>query len=206
MYFPDAAEDAEAGSMADDNVVVLNPEWLAKAVVFVIEDKTTTAEQGILRHELLASIWKKDPKRDCPGYKAALRGYLLWLMWKFDIAYKQDGDTSLVPELIARNRPDDLLWNPGTESQSREVRAVCLFTSEQSRKVIAAPKGVMPALTAAVHPLRQARDPNNRDKLDRNWNNGFFLHTQSRGDAYVELIDRELQFVVRHEYPSLLLA
>ena len=29
-----------------------------------------------------------------------MRGYLLWLMWKYDIACKQDGETSLLPEMI----------------------------------------------------------------------------------------------------------
>ncbi|MEK6257634.1 MAG: leucine-rich repeat domain-containing protein [Planctomycetota bacterium] len=205
VYFPDAATDEEAGSLADENVVVLRPEWLAKAVGFVIEDKPTIAAEGILSHERLADIWRKEKERDCPGYKKALRGYLLWLMWKFDIAYKQDANTSLVPEMIARNRPDDLLWNPRVPTQHREVRAVCVFTSDQTKKVIAAPKGMMPALTAAVHPLRQRHDPEDPDKLDRNWNSGFFLHTQNRGDAYVELNDRELQLVVRHEYPAMLL-
>jgi Leucine-rich repeat (LRR) protein len=205
VYFPEAATDEEAGALAGENLVVLNPEWLAKAVGFVIEDKDTIAAQGILIHKQLSQIWRKDDSRDCPGYKKALRGFLLWLMWKFDIAYKQDAETSLVPELIARNRPDDLLWNPHTPSQSPEVRAVCVFTSEQTKKVIATPKGMMPALTAAVHPLRKRHESADPDKLDRNWNSGFFLHTQSRGDAYVELIDRELRLVVRHDYPSLLL-
>ena len=205
VYFPEAADDEDAGALADENIVVLNPEWLAKAIGFVIEDKSTNAAQGILLHDRLAEIWKKDEHRDCPGYKKELRGYLLWLMWKFDIAYHQDAETSLVPELIARNRPDDLLWHPHTPAQSREVRAICVFASEQTRKQIAFPKGMMPALTAAVHPLRQRRIEDDPDKLDRNWNNGFFLNTQCRGDAYVELLDRELLLVVRHEYPELLL-
>lgn len=204
VYFPDAAEDEDAGALADDNLIVLNPEWLAKAVGLVIEDKKTVSDQGILRHERLADIWKKDKKRDSLGYKKELHGYLLWLMWQFDIAYKQDAQTSLVPELIARNRPD-LLWHPQTECQTREVRTVCVFTSEQTRKMIESPKGLIPALTAAVHPLRQRRDHDDPDKLDRNWNNGFFLNTQSRGDAYVELVDRELRIVVRHGHPKLLL-
>ncbi|WP_029631472.1 leucine-rich repeat domain-containing protein [Zavarzinella formosa] len=205
VYFPDAAADEDAGALAGDNVVVLNPEWLAKAVVFVVEDKLTNDEQGILKHDRLKEIWKKDTQRDCPGYQVTHHRFLLWLMWKFDIAYKQNEFTSLVPELIARNRPDKLRWKPDTPSQTPEVRAVCVFASGQSGKDISPPKGLMPALTAAVHPLRSARDPGDADQLDRNWNNGFFLHTQSRGDAFVELIDRELRLVVRDEYPALLL-
>ncbi len=205
VYFPEAAADETAGALADENIVVLNPEWLAKAVGFVIEDAETGAAQGVLRHARLADIWKADRKRGCPGYKQELRGYLLWLMWKFDIAYQQDHETSLIPELIARNRPDNLLWTPDSPAQSREVRAVCVMTSAETGKVIAFPKGLIPALTAAIHPLRQRRADDDPDRLDRNWNNGFFLSTQHRGAAHVELIDRELRMTARHEYPQLLL-
>lgn len=133
-----------------------------------------------------------------------MRGYLLWLMWKFDIAYKQDGETSLLPEMIARTRPDDLLWHADTTAQGPEVRALCIFTSASTRKGMAIPNGLVPAFTAAVHPLRQARKPDDPDKLDRNWNSGFFLHTEHRGDAFVEQQDRELHFITRHTYPRLL--
>lgn len=206
VYFPDAATDDDAGAPGEENIIVLQPEWLAKAVGFVVEDEATISSQGILKHGDLARIWALDKRRDCPGYDPKLFGFLLWLMWKYHIAYKQDGYTSLIPELIARNRPDGLLWKPDSKSRGPEVRAMCLFASEISGKVISVPKGVVPALTAAVHPLRQLRVADDPDKLDRNWNTGFFLHTQFRGDAFVELRDRELLVVVRHEYPALLLS
>jgi hypothetical protein len=205
VYFPEAATDDNAGSLAEENIVVLDPEWLAKAVGFVMEDRQTIALQGILQHRRLAEIWKKDITRGCPGYLPELHGYLLWLMWKFDIAYRQDDATSLVPELIARDQPDDLLWTPLSPAQSPELRAICVMTAEETKKQIAFPKGLLPALTAAIHPLRQRRLEYDGDQLDRNWNNGFFLNTQHRGAAFVELLDRELHLVVRHTYPRSLL-
>ena len=204
VYFPEAATEEEAGALARENIVVLKPEWLAKAISFVIDDETTNDAQGILHHARLATIWRKNDKRGCPGYHKKVRSFLLWLMWKFDVAYKQDGDTSLLPEMIARTRPDDLLWHADTESQGPEVRALCIFTSASTRKGIAIPKGLVPAFTAAVHSLRQARDSADPDKLDRNWNSGFFLHTEHRGDAFVEQQDRELHFITRHTYPRML--
>lgn len=204
VYFPEAATDEDAGALAADNIVVLQPEWLAKAVSFVIDDDETNAAQGILAHARLPAIWRKDEDRGCPGYRKPVRKYLLWLMWKFDIAYRQDADTSLLPEMIARTRPDDVPWHTSTTAHGREIRAVCQLTSETTGRDIAIPKGLVPALTAAVHPLRQARDPHDPDRLDRNWNGGFFLHTAHRGEACVEQEDRELHVVVRHAYPRVL--
>lgn len=197
VYFSDADEDARV-DLAGDHLVVLNPEWLAKAVGFVITDQPTMNASGILEHARLKTIWKKDTKRDCPGYAASLHRYLLWLMWRFDIAYKQDARTSLVPQHIQRNRPNGLYWTPTQPPQEPEATLICRIPHNP-------PMGLIPALTAAVHPLRAQREPTDTDKLDRNWRDGFFLHTQHRGDAFVELRDRDLRLVVRNKYPRSLL-
>jgi hypothetical protein len=168
-------------------------------VGFVLEDKTTMARSGSLKHSRLAQIWKKDAKRHCPGYKKALHGYLLWLMWRFDIAYKQTEEMSLVPELIQRNRPDDLRWTPALPAREPEATLICRIPQDP-------PVGMIPALTAAVHPLRRVEEREAstavKDTLDQNWRDGFFLDSALRGEAFVELLDRDLRIVVRDKYPS----
>ncbi|HEY0075501.1 MAG TPA: hypothetical protein VGB77_15495, partial [Abditibacteriaceae bacterium] len=121
---------------------------------------------------------------------------LLWMMWKFDIAYKQNEQTSLVPEMIHRSRPDDLRWTPADkEHNERQATLICRIPQDP-------PAGIIPALTAAVHPLRRVQDlGSGSDRLDRNWRDGFFLDTDRRGTAFVELLDRDLQIVVRDGYP-----
>ena len=200
VYFAEAPGKAEAGVEEAENLVVLNPEWLAKAVAFLIEDKETLHESGLLLHSRLPEIWHKDPQRGCPGYAREIHGYLLWLIWKFDIAYRQNAETSLVPELIHRNRPDGLLhWTPLVDSQ--EPQATLIARVPQTP-----PAGLVPVLTAAVHPLRRIQCPKpTDDKLDQNWRDGFFLDTALRGTAFVELQDRDLRIVVRHKYPASLL-
>ncbi|MEK7950212.1 COR domain-containing protein [Luteolibacter soli] len=197
VYFADAADEADA-CLEGENLLVLKPEWLAKAVGHVIEDKPTIAKSGILDHTRLKAIWKKDAKRKCDGYPAKLHGYLLWLMWKFDIAYKRDERTSLIPQHIVRDRPDDLYWTPAARSYEPQATLFCRVPHDP-------PIGLIPALTAAVHPLRRVRDPEASDALDRNWRDGFFLDTEHRGAAYVELLDRNLQIIVRDKYPANLL-
>ncbi len=198
VFFADAIGDRASGMSGSENLVVLNPEWLAKAVGFVIEDRETRSDSGLLQHARLAKIWKRDAHRHCPGYGKELHGYLLWMMWKFDIAYRQNEHTSLVPELIQRNRPDDLRWTPAARARDPEVTLVCRVPQQP-------PVGLIPALTAAVHPLRRVQNPDEAaqtDQLDRNWRDGFFLDTALRGTAFVELQDRDLRIVVRDKYPS----
>lgn len=196
-YFDEPEDSATRG---DDNYVILRPEWLAKAVTFVLEDEPTRAGKnpGVLAHRRLSEIWSADLRRDCPGYGPELHRYFLWLMWTFDIAYQQDDHTSLVPELIQRNRPDGLPWTPMDRNfNDRQVTIICRISDGQP------PVGLVPVMTAAVHPLRRIRDPFfDGDQLDRNWNQGFFLDTERRGTAFAELVDREFRFTVRHPYPA----
>ena len=196
VYFEDAATEAGL-NLEGENIVVLDPQWLAKAIGFVIEDKETIKEQGILVHDRLKTIWREDEERDCPGYDQSQHGYLLWLMWKFDIAYKQDEKTSLVPERIQRNRPDNLYWTTDIQPQHGESEATLIARIRSNP-----PLGLIPALSAAVHPLRRIRNPGDDDRLDQNWRDGFFLDTARRGQAFVELRDRELWMVVRDKYPA----
>ncbi len=197
IFFADAAKDVQTGLAPADNLIILNPEWLAKAVGFVIKDEPTIAVSGLLQHSRLAQIWTENKERGCLGYDRALHGYLLWLMWKFDIAYKQSEHMSLVPEMIQRNRPDDLRWMPALRgSIEPEVTLICRIPQDP-------PVGLIPALTAAVHPLRRVQRPDAAvDHLDRNWRQGFFLDSAFRGTAFVELQDRDLHVVVRDKYPA----
>lgn len=199
VYFADAAEDTEC-CLAGENLVVLDPEWLAQAAGFVIEDKPTIKASGILLHQRLAQIWKKDAQRKCPGYPRNLHGYLLWLLWRCDVAYRQGAETSLVPQHILRNRPDDLQWTPVVAAPQGQRKAILICRIPHTP-----PVGIVPALTAAVHALRRRQALPESDKLDRNWRDGFFLDTELRGTGYVELVDRDLRMEVRGAYPANLL-
>jgi internalin A len=45
------------------NFVVLDPEWLTKAISYVLEDEDTRRADGILEHAHLAEIWQNRPNR-----------------------------------------------------------------------------------------------------------------------------------------------
>ena len=195
VYFSEAASGDEAAVTGADNLVVLDPEWLAKAVGKVIADEDTIERSGVLEHRRLPVIWK-DHAKCYAGPDKCLCGYLLWLMWKFDVAYRLNEQESLVPEMIQRSRPDNLLWTPSVQPPERQATLIGRIPHNP-------PPGLVPVFTSAVHPLR--RIDHEPDPLDRNWRNGFFLDTPRRGTAFVELQDRDLLMTVRHDYPAHLL-
>jgi internalin A len=89
--------------------VILNPEWLAKAISYVLEDNSTRQAGGILDHARLAVIWQDQPGG--PAYPARYHPYFLRLMEKFDISYRlEDGNHSLIAQLVPYERPD-LPWD-----------------------------------------------------------------------------------------------
>lgn len=106
--------------------VVLNPEWLTKAISYVLEDAPTRQSGGILDHARLGEIWQRPPEG--PGYPERYHPYFLRLMEKFDISYRLEDDPyrSLVAQLTPHNRPLlpwDFQGNP--QSAGRRLTLAC---------------------------------------------------------------------------------
>src|SRR5262249_25773996 len=103
--------------------VVLKPEWLTKAISYVLRDDLTRRLDGLLDHARLWDIWQ-----DRLGYPTYYHRYFLRLMEKFDISYRLEGDDrrSLVAQLVPYERPD-LPWDFRTPlpDQLRRLDLVC---------------------------------------------------------------------------------
>ncbi|MBN2562087.1 MAG: leucine-rich repeat domain-containing protein [Phycisphaerae bacterium] len=167
------------------DVVILMPEWLAKAVCFVIEDQETRNASGVLRYERLKKIWHDDRKRDA-RYEPKLYPYFLAIMEKYDVCYRlEDGRSSLVPQLIKRGRPKGLPWYP--EQEPGRVPQLAL-----SCEMDEVPPGLVPLMIVRTHRF---------SKEDTHWELGAFLNYHDYGTAHMALVDRELMFTVRGEYP-----
>ena len=105
--------------------VILNPEWLTKAISYVLRDEPTRSSGGVLEHARLRKIWQDRP--DGPGYPAHYHQYFLRLMEKFDICYRlEDTQQSLVAQLVPYQRPD-LPWESKTPLpvRLRHLALVC---------------------------------------------------------------------------------
>ncbi|HPF40679.1 MAG TPA: leucine-rich repeat domain-containing protein [Phycisphaerae bacterium] len=178
------------GKQAGDcnELVILKPEWLAKAIGKVLEDPATRAASGILRHERLKDIWK-DGDIHVP---VELHGFLLQLMDRFDVSYGlENGDKngrSLIPQLIRSAPPEKSLpWTPESEVRTGESQLSIVFDFFEP------PRGLAPIAT--VHTHRYRKD----DTL--HWQRGVFLEYSDYGTAFVELRERELWLSARGAYP-----
>lgn len=170
------------------DVIVLNPEWLTKAISYVLDDRATSDAGGVLDHVRLKAIWRDR----ADGYPAQYHPYFLRLMEKFDISYRLDGDEghSLVPQLVPHQRPL-LPWSHDS-SPSVGMRSLSLTC----RLSEAAP-GLIPWLTVRHH----------RASTGRHWRRGVFLRhpiDAYHSEALIELVrDDELAVEVRAPSPDL---
>jgi internalin A len=177
---------------ADDpglrELVVLQPEWLTKAISYVLEDRATASAGGVLDHARLREIWQDRAER--PAYPAVFHSYLIRLMEHFDVSYRDhpDDDHSLVGQLVPHARPalpwtlDDL---PSRGTRSLSVR--CRLADEAT--------GLMAWLTVRNH----------RFTTGRHWQRGVFLALPGElaSQGLLELVDRrELAVAVHASAPE----
>lgn len=183
VYFPDDA--------ALQEMVVLKPEWLTKAIGFVLEDGVTNREAGVLKHERLGVLWSDPRRKASECYAERLHPYFLRLMEKFDVSYRIDEETSLVGQLVPASRPDGIPWtrhDPRSPDMA-ELALVCRVEED--------PPGLVPWLIVRNHRYNAAR---------LHWQNGVFLQDAEHGQCLIELIDRELWISVRATYPAHLMS
>jgi len=137
--------------------VVLSPEWVTKAIAYVLEDKKTREAGGILDHARLPEIWRGGEER---GYLARYHQYLLRLMEKFDLSYRLESDEyrSLIAQLVPHRRPD-LPWDFGTPLSAR-IRSLGMVSQLDEP----AP-GLIAWLTVRHH----------QASTGRHWRTGVFL-------------------------------
>jgi internalin A len=165
-------------------VVVLQPEWLTKAIGFVLEDKVTADAFGVLRHDRLAEIWHDHHVQGRQRYATALHPFFLRLMEKFDVSYRlEDGNTSLVAQLVPTPAPA-LPWSAEEPGGMNAMRLIGLMNQE--------PPGLIPWLIVRTH----------RYTTGLHWQRGAVLRYPPHGEAIVELRNRELSFTVRGANPA----
>jgi internalin A len=170
---------------ADDDglrdLVVLRPEWLTKAIGYVLEDRFTRDNAGELPHDRLGTVWSPGGK---PLYPAKFHPYFLRLMEKFDVSYRlPDTPASLVAQLVPYERPKNVWQNKAVdvEPRRRVIRAICRTAEE-------AP-GLIAWLTVRNH----------RFSVGRHWRRGVVLrHDEHDSEALFELMpnDRDLRLTV----------
>ncbi len=172
------------------DLVVLNPEWLTKAIGRVLEDGPTRQSQGVLDHRRLKDIWKERP--DGSGYPTRYHPYFLRLMEKFDVSYRLDNgeNGSLVAQLVPHERPE-LPWEIRSLVPER-IRTMSLIC-----KLSESAPGLVAWLTVRHHDA----------SIGKHWRSGVFLRhpiTDYASEALLELrADTQLVIEVRAPSPDM---
>jgi internalin A len=172
------------------DIVVLNPEWLTRAISYVLEDESTRQAGGVLDHARLKDIWQD--RDDELAYPPRYHPYFLRLMEKFDISYRLEGDElhSLVAQLVPHERPV-LPWQSSTHPPAgiRTLTLVCRLSEPVP--------GLIPWLTVRHH----------RASTGLYWRRGVFLRhpiAAYASEALLELRHNgELAVNVRAPSPDL---
>ena len=71
------------------DIVILKPDWLAKAISFVLDDQETRTNKGLIEFERLRNLWQNPPYKDEnknpePGYPESLHPIFLRLIERFE--------------------------------------------------------------------------------------------------------------------------
>ena len=172
--------------------VVLQPQWLTKAIGFVLEDKATDESEGILPDNRLYKVWHDHTFEGEPRYDAELYPFFLRLMEKYDVSYRlPEGDASLVAQHVPQVRPTNLPWLPEEEPKENQRRLgmVCVMDD--------APPGLVPWMIVRTHDYAY---PVGQHSL--HWQKGMFLRNDRHGEAMLELRGREFHMYAEAIWPE----
>jgi GTPase SAR1 family protein len=173
------------------NEVILHPEWLAKAIGFVLEDPTIAKMDGILPDDRLKAVWLDHSFANEPRYQPELYPFFLRLMEKYDVSYRlENGTASLIAQHVPQVRPD-LPWLPEEEPNRDRRRLATICVLEES------PPGLIPWIIVRTHDYIHQDDQNHR----LHWQKGMFLRYGEYGEALIELRDRELHIYTEAAWP-----
>ncbi|NEO88027.1 MAG: hypothetical protein F6J87_27790 [Spirulina sp. SIO3F2] len=184
-------------------IVILKPEWLSKAISFVLEDKQVKDQNGLVRHSRLSELWD-DPAREGDRYPAPLHPLFRKLMERCDLSYQVElpeadaPPTNLIAQLVPSKRPDqwqaDWQLKPGDSERSQ----VCRILDKETGRTAEA-EGLMYRLIVRLHRYSLGRE---NYYLSRHWKNGMLLDDGFNGRAFLEEIGGDVYITVRAAYPS----
>ena len=154
--------------------VVLKPEWLTKAIGYILEDKITRHKLGILDHRRLKAIWHEHGHEKRETYPPPYFPYFLRLMEQYDVSARLEGaDASLIPQMVPYERPS-LPWAEAVLAGQGQLSLVCEMDQN--------PPGLIAWTTVRNH----------RWSTGLHWRNGVFLRHKDGHEALVDVRTRTL--------------
>jgi hypothetical protein len=176
--------------------VILKPEWLTKAIGFVLEDPETKDREGILPDDQLYKVWHDHRFENEPRYDADVYPFFLRLMEKYDVCYRlPEGKASLVAQHVPQVRPD-LPWLPEQETpnDSHRIAMVCSMDED--------PPGLVPWMIVRTHDFSIENITDDGKTHHLHWQKGMFLNYPKHGEAFLEKRGREFHIYAQADYPE----
>ncbi|MEM7648126.1 MAG: COR domain-containing protein [Cyanobacteria bacterium P01_A01_bin.70] len=189
--------------------MILKPDWLAKAISFVLDDQTTRERNGLVSHAHLTQLWNNPPYDDEEGYAEELHPLFLKLMERFDISYQvildptgnRPTDTSLIAQLVS-DQPKPLPdWGETGQPGEEEKRQICQIV-EKDKNQSANAEGLFYRLIARLHKYSLGR---NDYAQSVHWQRGLMLDDSYNGRALLRYIGNDVHITVRAAYPDFFL-
>ncbi|MGE5655985.1 MAG: COR domain-containing protein [Actinomycetota bacterium] len=188
------------------DIVILKPDWLAKAISFVLDDETTRRRNGLVEFDHLSQLWSYPPFTGEIGYPKELHPMFLRLMERFDLSYKvvldpasrEESTTSLIAQLVPDIRPAQLPdWGEQPEAGDRQQVQICRIVDDRGQNANA--EGLFYQLIVRLHKYSLGRD--NYEK-SVHWQRGLMLDNDYNGRALLEQIGTDVKITVRAAYPE----
>ncbi len=184
------------------DIVILKPDWLTKAISFVLDDEQTRHNNGLVEFAHLSQLWSNPPVAGEEGYPLDLHPVFLRLMEKFDLSYKvvldaastEESTTSLIAQLVPDNRPHPLPWRE--EEGERQQIQICRIVDKRGQ--LANAEGLFYRLIVRLHKYSLGR---NDYRKSIHWQRGLMLDDEYNGRALLEHIGTNVQITVRAAYP-----
>ena len=188
------------------DIVILKPDWLAKAISFVLDDETTRCRNGLVEFNYLSQLWSHPPFKGESGYPKDLHQKFLRLMERFDLSYKvildqasrEESTTSLIAQLVPDNRPEQLPgWGEQPEEGDRQQVQICRIVDDRGQNANA--EGLFYQLIVRLHKYSLGRANYNNSV---HWQRGLMLDDNYNGRALLEHSGTEVRITVRAAYPE----
>lgn len=188
-------------------IVILKPDWLAKAISFVLDDRETREGHGLVSSRRLGRLWDNPEKAKEDRYPAELHEAFLRLMERFDLSYRvaepyavgSDG-TSLIAQLVSDVRPEaDLAraWAEGPEAGDEQQVQICRIVDEKGQSATA--EGLFYQLIVRLHKYSLGRMDYGKSV---HWQRGLVLDDDYNGRAVLEHTGNDVRITVRAPYPE----
>ncbi|MGF1519862.1 MAG: COR domain-containing protein [Nodosilinea sp.] len=188
------------------DIVILQPDWLAKAISYVLDDETTRQRNGLVEFDHLSHLWSYPPFVGETGYPKELHPIFLRLMERFDLSYKvvldpanpEASTTSLIAQLVPDQRLDQLPnWGEQPEGGDRQQVQICRIVDDRGQSGNA--EGLFYQLIVRLHKYSLGRN-NYNDSI--HWQRGLMLDNDYNGRALLEHIGNDVKITVRAAYPE----